>query len=735
MANAQHFHKSTPLWLRKGLMTLLMFLLSLMLLACGSDGKDGQNGAPGETGPVAPSAPEVSTNATALMVTINSVEINSTAVVNFTVIDQKGLPVVNLSGPRFSLAKLIPGSHGNNSAWQSYINTTEDADGNGPGTETTIQATQDRTGTLTNNQDGSYSYTFSNNISEITSPIAVTYQPEFSHRLAIQISGNEQPVTNVIYDWRPADGATSDIFRREIVKTQSCNTCHDGLALHGGGRVESQMCVTCHNPGSVDANSGNTVDYTVMIHKIHRGEQLPSVVAGNEYAIWGFRDTKHDYSEVTLPMDIRNCSKCHDSSDTQTPNAGNWQSMPTIEACGSCHDDIDFALGKSGGHAGGIMTDNSECSVCHRAGGFVGSIADSHQISRQVATSKFQFNILSVTNTAPSEFPKVTFSITNPEAGDAAYDILNDAEFTAGGGASRIAVDIAWSTTEYNNEGTGALVANALSLNPLTSAFDNGDGSFTVTSTTAIPAGQTGSGSVALEGHPALDLDNDGSFTDRVPVKTVVSYFTITDFSAIARRDVVTIEKCQTCHVNLSLHGDNRNDNIPACLMCHNPSATDINRRPASPADGLKEQSVDFKHMIHAIHASGKRENPFIVYGFGNSKHDFSTVTYPGKLNNCQACHVADSYQLPLKQQVQGTTIDSGASLAARADDLKVTPTAAVCSSCHDDPLSKAHMLQNGGASFSTSQAEIDNFDVVETCVFCHGDGALSDVKVVHGVK
>lgn len=727
--------KNTALLWPLGLKQCAIILLAFTLFACGSDGKDGQDGAPGEPGPPAPTTLEVSTNASALTVTINSVEINSAPVVNFTVTDQAGLPVVNLSGPRFSLAKLIPGSQGNSSAWQSYINTTEDADGNGPGTASTIQATQDRTGTLTNNQDGSYSYTFSKDVRAITSPLEVAYQPELTHRLAIQISGNEQPVTNVIYDWRPLDGATNDIFSREIVSTASCNGCHDGLALHGGGRVESKLCVTCHNPGSVDANSGNTVDYTVMVHKIHRGEHLPSVIAGNEYAIWGFRDTKHDYSEVTLPMDIRNCSKCHNSSDAATPNAGNWQSMPTIEACGSCHDDIDFALGKAGGHAGGIMSDNSECSVCHRAGGFVGSIADSHQIKTQVAANKFKFNILSVTQTAPNEFPQVTFSITNPEADNAAYDILNDAEFTAGGGASRIAVDIAWSTTEYSNEGSGALVANALSLNPLTSAFDNGDGSFTVTSTKAIPLGQTGSGSVALEGHPAVDLDNDGSYTDRVPVKTALSYFTITDFSAQARRDVVSIEKCQTCHVNLSLHGNNRNDNIPVCLMCHNPSATDINRRPASPADGLKEQSVDFKHMIHAIHASDKREQPYIAYGFGNSMHDYSGVTYPGKLNNCTSCHIGGSYQLPLNPQVQGTTIDTGTSLVERSDDLKITPTAAVCSSCHDDPLSKAHMQQNGGASFNTSQAKIDNFDVVETCVFCHGAGTLSDVKVVHGVK
>ena len=79
--------------------------------------------------------------------------------------------------------------------------------------------------------------------------------------------------------------------------------------------------------------------------------------------------------------------------------------------------------------------------------------------------------------------------------------------------------------------------------------------------------------------------------------------------------------------------------------------------------------------------------------------------------------------------------MDSGADIADRNDDIKVTPTAAVCSSCHDDQLSRAHMIQNGGASFNTTQQEIDDFDVVETCLFCHGPGNSEDVKEVHGIE
>jgi len=721
-----------------GYSIVFAIILSLLILGCGSDGSDGVDGAIGPQGPAgppgAPADPPTSENPVELTVTINSITINSAPIVNFSVVDQDGLIFTNLSDPRFMLAKLVPGTNGDSSYWQSYINRVETADGNGPGTQDTIQATQDRGGNLINNGDGTYSYTFVNDIANITQPIVVSYEPNLTHRLAIQISGNELPVTNVIYDWLPIDGSTSQLITRDIVKTESCNGCHDKLAIHGGGRTETQLCVTCHNPGSIDANSGNTVDFKVMVHKIHRGAQLPSVIDGGEYAIWGFRDTKHDYSDVHLPMDIRNCSQCHDDANSDTPDAANWHLVPTIEACGSCHDDVDFSLGEAGGHAGGVMDDNSGCTICHREGGFADSVVESHIIDSQVAAQLFQFNILSIDSTAPGEFPEVTFSVTNPQADNAAYDILSDPEFTAAGGASRLAIDIAWNTGDYTNEGSGSGIARSVSLNPLTSAIDNNDGTFSVTSSIAIPTVQTGSGAIGIEGHPAGDFDGDMTYTDRVPVVSVVDYFAITDTQPNARREIVSNEKCLACHVNLSLHGNNRNDNTEICVLCHNPSNTDLERRPASPSDNLLEQTIDMKYMIHAIHASSMRETPYILYGFGNSEHDYSDVHYPGILNNCESCHLNGTYELPLADSVQGTTIDTGADPDDRSDDIKITATAAACSSCHDDPLSKAHMIQNGGASFSTSQAAIDNFEVVETCVFCHGQGNSDDVSQVHGI-
>ena len=64
------------------------------------------------------------------------------------------------------------------------------------------------------------------------------------------------------------------------------------------------------------------------------------------------------------------------------------------------------------------------------------------------------------------------------------------------------------------------------------------------------------------------------------------------------------IAKCNGCHSNLSLHGENRNQ-IEQCVLCHNPSENDGVRRAVAtdPADKAQpNQSVNFALMIHKIH-------------------------------------------------------------------------------------------------------------------------------------
>lgn len=711
----------------------------------------------GDTGPAGPAGPgggagvPVTSSATGLVVNVDSVSFGNPSVVELTVTNEQGTRYVGLASPGFTLAKLVPGTNGAPSAWQSYINRTEAADGNGPGTEDTVQATTDSGGAWQSHGDGTYTYTFGKNVTNMTTPLAVSYQPTLTHRLGIQIrAGATYPATNPVYDFRPSDGATTGLVERDIVQTASCNECHNKLAVHGGSRVEARFCVTCHNPGTVDANSTNTVDFKVMIHKIHRGHDLPSVVAGGEYAIWGFNDTKHDYSELGYPQDIRNCTKCHDAADAATPQANNWQDVPSIEACGSCHDNVDFEFGTNHG-PGGFGATNADCTFCHAENKIAGTVAESHVIPARVESAKFKYTIVSVAMTAPGAFPEVTYKVTDPTNGDAPYNLTTGPTWTTfTGGVSRLAIDLGWSTEDYHNTGNGSAStpASAISLDALRASAGNnnapvanGDGTYTVTSLRAVPAtGAAGSGVAAIEGHPAADYDRNGTFTDRVPVKSAVAFFPITDATATARRNVVDIAKCNKCHDQLTLHGSNRTDEPQICVICHNANNTDISRRSGvAGVDGKREESIDFKTMIHGIHAAAMRVNPITVYGFGGSVHTFdpSVVHFPGILSDCNACHLSETFTVPLAAGVLANTIGSGASLGDPTDDTNITPTAAVCSSCHDTDVARTHMEQNG-ANFNyvggTFDPAVGSTGDNETCSVCHGPGRLADVAEVHAL-
>jgi hypothetical protein len=146
-------------------------------------------------------------------------------------------------------------------------------------------------------------------------------------------------------------------------------------------------------------------------------------------------------------------------------------------------------------------------------------VEEAHTIPAVVAARRFEFNLIRVTDTAPGAFPVVAFSVTDPTQSNAAYDILNDPEFTAGGGVSRLAVLLGWETSDYTNTGSGSVPATPISINALTSAVANADGTFSVTSPVPLPATVTGSGIAAIEGHPAVDPDGDGTFDVRVPVR------------------------------------------------------------------------------------------------------------------------------------------------------------------------------------------------------------------------
>ena len=587
---------------------------------------------------------------------------------------------------RFTIAQLD--ATGN---WQSYINTTETKAAGDPGTtadgNTAVQATyekaDDSDGTFAEVGSGAYTYQFSFDITSVTTPLAVTYTDTLTHRVAMQVSDN---VANAFYDFRPSDGAIAGITTRDIAMNASCNECHVKLGFHGSDRIQVEYCVTCHNPGSADAHSDNTVDFDVMIHKIHTGEDLPEVEAGGAYTIWGYNESENDYSTVVYPQDSRNCTKCHDGADADTPDGDNWKDEPSTSACTSCHE------------ADAVSDDYPAFPALTAA-----EITTAHVIPEQVAAQNLELNILEVTTAAGTGGAldvTIQFSVTDPLNSDLEYDIMDTDPLDL----TPLSFLIGWDTTDYTNTGSGSTPAQAVGVS-VTNATGDANNIFTLTVSDAVPAGVTGSGVVGLQGHPYSDQNGDGDIDDRIPVKSVFKSFDITDATAQDRRAVVDIDNCNNCHQSLSLHGSNRTDEIQVCVMCHNPDATDVSVRPTdgtATTDGKTEEAIDMKYMIHAIHAAdndqhGFREDGIVVYGYRGSINDFSHVRYPGNLQNCGACHTGSTYEVPIDENALPTTIKTGSDPAVPNDDTKITPTAAVCSSCHDSLSARTHMTEEGG--------------------------------------
>ena len=317
----------------------------------------------------------------------------------------------------------------------------------------------------------------------------------------------------------------------------------------------------------------------------------------------------------------------------------------------------------------------------------------------------------------------MTFSVTDPTNANAAY-ALTEPAWTAAGGASRLAIDIAWSTnavtsaadTNYTNEGSGANPGQPVSIDALKNKVaGTAAGTFTVTSTVAVPANAVGVGEVVMEGHPA---DTTVTPNTRVPVKSATKTFAITGTATTARRQVVDVNKCNVCHGNLTLHGNNRTSSIETCVSCHNANATDISRRPTTGTtlDNKTEESVDFKKLIHGIHGAGFSGQGPVIYGFGGTANDFRKAVFPGNdacrnnpsfclVNNCEICHNAGTYSAGFAP-ANGTTT-STATLADPSTYLRTTRTTATCSACHAQSLTVDHMLQNGG-HFDLTQPQIN---------------------------
>lgn len=670
--------------------------VALALAACGSGGNGGSTDT---TTPVTVSGAIT----TAAQQSANDTSTNSSA--SFTVLQSAGVPAVTVASPpkvnftvfsdgavkqglintnaRFAIAKLVPGTNGEIDQWVSYIYRTESTanapnnvgsgPANTPALASAAQATTDAStaAQLVYNSDGYYTYTFTTDITDPTKTNGVVYEPNRTHRIAIQLSyTNAAGATvrvNPYFDFTiDANGnsvpVTDPSLTRKMADVSSCNQCHEKLALHGGGRVDVQFCVMCHNPGTTDANSGNTLTLATMVHKIHAGRLLKTKLdagqGGEDYTIWGFGASKHDYAEVGFPQDLRNCTKCHSGANANTPQGDNWKTRPSKEACLTCHANnagsaydtshVVFAQDPLFVGPGATAKDltNKMCTDCHKVGS---NIAPErvHWNQNEENAVKYKMNIESVTfnDTADKLGRTVTvkYFLSDPANNNAAYNLVTpDCTGTAPNitcanttkfGNLRIylahqnLVGQSTAITEFSAFNNGGNTATAFAYK----GTNDGNNHYTVDipvpddTATRFAAGTARVVSIGQIKEPKLQVKWATDPRPEVVPAELVNVVVQHTYQELAlsgplnpRRQIVSNEKCNVCHAALgttsgsntlanAFHGGARNT-VEACVVCH-----DVNRASSTiTTDGLAmSESYQFKRMIHGIHGNSKRTYPF----------------------------------------------------------------------------------------------------------------------------
>jgi OmcA/MtrC family decaheme c-type cytochrome len=292
--------------------------------------------------------------------------------------------------------------------------------------------------------DGSWVYTFAD-------PIPAQYLAPLNDSAAFGASDGELSATDLLdgtytagialvwnysVDGKPyhnAGNATIDfrlggsavLASRALVGQENCDSCHVSLRYHDGRFTRVALCVLCHTSGAEDANDaqigggtpGVSIDFRVLMHKLHDARHLPSVLgvttladgsrdygsppAALEYArpdgtlvdfskvgypVFPYRTipTKKDLGWSALPPAAQaaedkirtgsaDCTSCHGDPDGSGPMQAPAQGLVAYSgssdrACGACHDDVVWSYPYvSNQPPDGMVANSTQCTICHFA--------------------------------------------------------------------------------------------------------------------------------------------------------------------------------------------------------------------------------------------------------------------------------------------------------------------------------------------------------------------------------
>ena len=813
----------------------------------GCKGSSGSMGAPGATGPEGATGADGADATTGTIdagnftfddlrnIALNGKVLSvSTAgnqpVVTFQVVNANtGEGIRGLRTFSLHIAQLKPELDGSNSYWLNYVTSSSSASGAFRPTTDPVSQFNSSTGAMTkqgysvvDNEDGTYVVTFASNIKSGTTstygtsyynPASAAYDATLPHRVVVGVrsvavpgvvgktpgayAGPINPTTgavfaqftntngvNLSFDFVPATGTALTTPSRDIVTIAACNQCHYKLQYgsnntsgHFGSRTDTKTCVMCHTPQNIVSTQTATTNahFTPFIHKIHMGAELP--LAETQVGI--------NLNEVTYPQDIKNCVNCHKGVE-----GDNWKTKPSRIACGSCHNDVNFATGANHNGplgSGGVRTDDTQCVFCHDAVAITGYHVT---IDPTGSSGRAGYPANTATDVPTPGYPSgqgpsipLASQLGNLPAG--VYKIgmeISSVTVTGGAGAKKatvvyrilkdsLPVTFNTPTTSYlmdNVDGTPSIyVAYGTAQDGITNPIDwNGSVNATVK---ALRDAQT-KGNLAGD-HSQTGPDVNGWYTatiknilpDDASMVTAALGLNYQGFVQLnhpdypsgirlrepqfamktatgfkARRSIVSNAKCNGCHGQLgispSFHGGARN-NGEGCAICHTPNNATGHTGAANGYGG--GWSVAIKDLVHGIHGASKREQAYSYEATAENPGGFDEVTYPGVLKNCEQCHVAAGYDF---------SATSSSATTAKTSDVPnlLWTTYAKADMTNPDPIANPsiglspwiNILGRGQVNYSAKRTDnLVGSPISAACFGCHDSmDAVNHMKLNGGV-
>ncbi len=358
---------------------------------------------------------------------------------------------------------------------------------------------------------------------------------------------------------------------RALVLDDACANCHGTLRAHGGSRSGTRICVTCHTyqhadgetvdpaagAGATPATDPNPLEFGRLVHRIHRGKNLPTLytassaaeappigatspkpffpgrtengvlvnspVVGRKFSVIGAESRERIFGQVvartdngqaakvvargvTFPFDYRDCKTCHEGA-AQEAAIGTEISR---RSCQGCHPDVWFGVGAPPdevhlAHSGGPQADDTGCAKCHVSRpGDPADYVDVAQAHVPPAKSP-RFNrptieIVEVRNARPGQSPTIVFTVSDRDGQllslTAPTPELDASSPVPRGAFSYMEATIAGpADPDFRSLGATSLPVNELV--PLTIASDSG-GRFSYTFQAKLPDDAGGTWLVAM---------------------------------------------------------------------------------------------------------------------------------------------------------------------------------------------------------------------------------------------